>query len=239
MRRAGSRDDEIVDRCILALVNEGARILDEGIAQRASDIDVVYLTGYGFPRYRGGPMLYADLLGLFNVVRRMREFAAAPGADAAFWTPAPLLARLAAEGKTFNRITRERIAGADDRCRDRLYRAHRACQELARRVQHDPWRDARRSRRAARDRARQARARGGRRRAHRLRASGRRDRLEHRAPDRAARRLSGDRARRDGQSLLLVGAAGDRAGGAADHRRRSGRHRRRAASSRSPACRTK
>lgn len=94
--------DEIIDRCILALVNEGARILEEGIAQRASDIDVVYLAGYGFPRYRGGPMLYADMLGLFNVMRRMRVFASAPGADGAFWTPAPLLARLAAEGRTFN-----------------------------------------------------------------------------------------------------------------------------------------
>jgi 3-hydroxyacyl-CoA dehydrogenase len=94
--------DEIVDRCILALVNEGARLLEEGIAQRASDIDVVYLTGYGFPRYRGGPMLYADLQGLPNVVRRMRELGAQPHADTAFWTPAPLLARLAAEGRTFN-----------------------------------------------------------------------------------------------------------------------------------------
>ena len=99
-RRIGA--DEIVDRCVLALVNEGARILEEGIAQRASDIDVVYLTGYGFPRFRGGPMLYADMLGLFNVTRRVREFAAAPGADSDFWTPAPLLARLAADGKTFN-----------------------------------------------------------------------------------------------------------------------------------------
>jgi len=94
--------EEIVGRCILALVNEGARILDEGIAQRASDIDVVYLAGYGFPRYRGGPMLYADMLGLPNVTRRMREFASAPGSDAVFWTPAPLLARLAAEGSNFN-----------------------------------------------------------------------------------------------------------------------------------------
>jgi 3-hydroxyacyl-CoA dehydrogenase len=93
---------EIVDRCILALVNEGARLLEEGIAQRASDIDVVYLTGYGFPRYRGGPMLYADLQGLPNVVRRMRELGAQPHADTVFWTPAPLLARLAAEGRTFN-----------------------------------------------------------------------------------------------------------------------------------------
>jgi 3-hydroxyacyl-CoA dehydrogenase len=93
--------DEIVDRCILALVNEGARIVEEGIAQRASDIDVVYLTGYGFPLERGGPMLYADMQGLRNVARRMRELAALPRADEAFWTPAPLLARLAAEGKTF------------------------------------------------------------------------------------------------------------------------------------------
>ena len=93
--------DEIVDRCIFALVNEGARILEDGIAQRASDIDVVYLAGYGFPPWRGGPMLYADISGLYNVARRMQQFAALPGADAAFWTPAPLLARLAAEGKTF------------------------------------------------------------------------------------------------------------------------------------------
>ncbi|HEY8242985.1 MAG TPA: 3-hydroxyacyl-CoA dehydrogenase NAD-binding domain-containing protein [Casimicrobiaceae bacterium] len=94
--------DEIVDRCILALVNEGARILDERIAQRASDIDAVYLAGYAFPTWRGGPMLYADMTGLYNVTRRMQQFAAMPGADAAFWTPAPLLARLAAEGKPFN-----------------------------------------------------------------------------------------------------------------------------------------
>jgi 3-hydroxyacyl-CoA dehydrogenase len=95
-------DDEIVERCILALVNEGARILEERIAQRASDIDMVYLTGYGFPLYRGGPMLYADMLGLYNVVRSMARLAANAHADPSFWQPAPLLARLAAEGKTFN-----------------------------------------------------------------------------------------------------------------------------------------
>jgi 3-hydroxyacyl-CoA dehydrogenase len=95
-------DDEIVDRLILALVNEGARILDEGIALRASDIDLVYLTGYGFPPYRGGPMFYADTLGLYNVARRMKELATIPNADAEFWKPAPLLARLASEGRTFN-----------------------------------------------------------------------------------------------------------------------------------------
>jgi 3-hydroxyacyl-CoA dehydrogenase len=94
--------DEIVDRCILALVNEGARVLEEGIAQRASDIDVVYFAGYGFPRYRGGPMFHADQLGLFSVARRMEAFAAMPGGDRDFWTPAPLLSRLVAEGRTFN-----------------------------------------------------------------------------------------------------------------------------------------
>jgi 3-hydroxyacyl-CoA dehydrogenase len=95
-------DDEIVERCILALVNEGARILEEGIAQRASDIDMVYLTGYGFPLYRGGPMLYADMLGLYNIVRSMARLAANAHADPAFWQPALLLAKLAAEGKTLN-----------------------------------------------------------------------------------------------------------------------------------------
>jgi 3-hydroxyacyl-CoA dehydrogenase len=94
-------DEEIVGRCILALVNEGARVLEEGIALRASDIDVAYLAGYGFPRYRGGPLLYADMLGLPEVMRRMQHFAADPHADSAFWQPAPLLARLAAEGKSF------------------------------------------------------------------------------------------------------------------------------------------
>ncbi len=94
-------DDEVVERCIFALVNEGARILEEGIAARASDIDIVYLNGYGFPLHRGGPMLYADLAGLPNVVRRLRQFAAEPGADPS-WQPAPLLVKLALEGKTFN-----------------------------------------------------------------------------------------------------------------------------------------
>jgi 3-hydroxyacyl-CoA dehydrogenase len=95
-------DDEIVHRLVFALVNEGARILEEGIAMRASDIDMIYLTGYGFPLFRGGPMLYADMYGLYNVVNRMQDFAANPHGDPSFWTPAPLLAKLAAEGKSFN-----------------------------------------------------------------------------------------------------------------------------------------
>ena len=94
-------DDEIVHRLVYALVNEGAKIVDEGIAQRASDIDMVYLTGYGFPMHRGGPMNYADTRGLFNVVQAMNRFAANPHDDAAFWKPAPLLAKLAAESKSF------------------------------------------------------------------------------------------------------------------------------------------
>jgi len=98
-RRIG--DDEIIERCLYALVNEGARILEEGIAARASDIDIVYLNGYGFPLHRGGPMLYADIVGLPNVVRTLRRFAAEPGADAS-WQPAPLLVKLADDGRTFN-----------------------------------------------------------------------------------------------------------------------------------------
>ena len=94
-------DDEVVERCMFALANEGARIVDEGIAARASDIDIVYLNGYGFPLHRGGPMLYADTVGLQNVVRTLRRFAAEPGADAS-WQPSALLVRLAEECKSFN-----------------------------------------------------------------------------------------------------------------------------------------
>ncbi|MDP9108885.1 MAG: 3-hydroxyacyl-CoA dehydrogenase NAD-binding domain-containing protein [Pseudomonadota bacterium] len=93
-------DQEIVERLVFALVNEAAYILEEGIAMRASDIDMVYLTGYGFPVFRGGPMFYADTVGLPNVLMAMEKFAAGRHGDA--WKPAPLLARLAAEGKTFN-----------------------------------------------------------------------------------------------------------------------------------------
>jgi 3-hydroxyacyl-CoA dehydrogenase len=95
-------DEEIVQRLVYSLVNEAAHILEEGIATKASDIDVVYLMGYGFPIYRGGPMNYADQVGLFNVVQAMNKFAKNPLDDAAFWKPAPLLAKLVAEGKTFN-----------------------------------------------------------------------------------------------------------------------------------------
>ncbi len=93
-------EDDIVQRLVYALVNEGARILEDGIASKASDIDIVYIYGYGFPVHRGGPMAYANEVGLFNVVAAMQRFAQNPLNDAAFWQPAPLLQQLVAAGKT-------------------------------------------------------------------------------------------------------------------------------------------
>jgi 3-hydroxyacyl-CoA dehydrogenase len=91
-------DEEIVERCVYALVNEGARIVDEGIAQRASDLDVIYVNGYGFPSWRGGPMFYADRVGLQKVLASVGELHRQFGER---WTPAPLLQRLAGSGRTF------------------------------------------------------------------------------------------------------------------------------------------
>lgn len=93
-------EQEIVERLVYALVNEGAHILDEGIASRASDIDMVYLTGYGFPLQRGGPMFYADTVGLSNVLLAMRRYAKGRHPEA--WKPAPLIEKLAKEGRTLN-----------------------------------------------------------------------------------------------------------------------------------------
>jgi 3-hydroxyacyl-CoA dehydrogenase len=95
---------EIVDRCIYALVNEGARILEEGYALRAVDIDIIYLNGYGFPAYRGGPMWYADTVGLKNVYERICEFERQHGE---LWTPAPLLKRLAEKDMKFANFVQE------------------------------------------------------------------------------------------------------------------------------------
>ncbi|MCS6475277.1 3-hydroxyacyl-CoA dehydrogenase NAD-binding domain-containing protein [Burkholderia thailandensis] len=93
-------DDEIVERLVYALVNEGAKILEEKIASKASDIDMVYLTGYGFPLWRGGPMLYADTVGLYNVERAMRGYAQRANGDA--WQIAPSIVELAKSGRGFN-----------------------------------------------------------------------------------------------------------------------------------------
>lgn len=99
LERRDISDGEIIERCIYALVNEGARIVEEGFAQRASDIDVIYAYGYGFPIYRGGPMLYADTVGLKNVYDKVCEFYDQHGEN---WKPAPLLKKLSEEGGRFN-----------------------------------------------------------------------------------------------------------------------------------------
>ncbi|HTQ62872.1 MAG TPA: 3-hydroxyacyl-CoA dehydrogenase NAD-binding domain-containing protein [Candidatus Solibacter sp.] len=101
--------EEIVDRCVYALVNEGARILEEGFALRSVDIDIIYLNGYGFPAYRGGPMWYADTVGLQKVCDRIEEFHKQHGE---LWEPAPLLKRLAQEGKKFADFNKEQSASA-------------------------------------------------------------------------------------------------------------------------------
>jgi 3-hydroxyacyl-CoA dehydrogenase len=97
--RRSISDEEILERCTYPMINEGALILEEGIAYRASDIDMVWLTGYGFPAYRGGPMFYADTVGLPKIVAKLREFQAMSEAD---FQPAPLLERLATEGRSFS-----------------------------------------------------------------------------------------------------------------------------------------
>jgi 3-hydroxyacyl-CoA dehydrogenase len=101
--------EEIVERCLYALVNEGARILEEGYALRAVDIDIIYLNGYGFPAYRGGPMWYADTVGLKTVYERIREFEQQHGE---MWAPTPLLKQLAEQGKTFAEFNKQQKATA-------------------------------------------------------------------------------------------------------------------------------
>jgi 3-hydroxyacyl-CoA dehydrogenase len=102
--------EEIVDRCLFALVNEGAKLLGEGFALRAVDIDIVYLNGYGFPAWRGGPMFYADTVGLDQVLVRIQEFESRHGSD--LWSPAPLLLRLAQDGRTFADFDRQAASQA-------------------------------------------------------------------------------------------------------------------------------
>ena len=98
IQRREISDQEIIDRCILALVNEGARILEEGVAQRSGDMDIVYINGYGFPIWRGGPMFYANQLGLAEVISKMSAFSKL---DENFWKPAPLLQKLADSSGAF------------------------------------------------------------------------------------------------------------------------------------------
>src|SRR4029077_7107573 len=98
--------EEIVERCIYALVNEGARIIEDGIASRAVDLDIIYLNGYGFPAHRGGPMWHADTVGLKKVYARVQEFHHQHGE---LWEPAPLLKQLAEQGKTFADFNRQQV----------------------------------------------------------------------------------------------------------------------------------
>ena len=99
-QRGDVTDQEIIERLMYSMINEGALILEEGIAQRSSDIDVVYVHGYGMPRYRGGPMQYGDEIGLSNVVSSIEKYRARYGDT--YWKPAPLLVKLAQEGKSFS-----------------------------------------------------------------------------------------------------------------------------------------
>jgi 3-hydroxyacyl-CoA dehydrogenase len=99
IERRAIGEEEIVERAIYALVNEGAKILEDGIARSASDIDLIWVNGYGFPAARGGPMFYAETVGLDKVLARIREFHATQGE---LWTPAPLLERLVREGRRFD-----------------------------------------------------------------------------------------------------------------------------------------
>jgi 3-hydroxyacyl-CoA dehydrogenase len=105
-RKELSRDsisvEEIVDRCVCSLINEGSHVLEEGTARRPSDIDVVFVNGYGFPAGRGGPMFYADSVGLGTVLRKIQSFAMRFGAD--LWSPSPLLVELAQSGRTFSSL---------------------------------------------------------------------------------------------------------------------------------------
>ncbi len=100
---------EMIERCVYALVNEGARILEEGYALRSVDIDIIYLNGYGFPSYRGGPMWYADAVGLRKVYDRVCEFRQQQGE---LWEPAPLLKRLAEANRTFAEFGQEHVVNA-------------------------------------------------------------------------------------------------------------------------------
>ncbi len=107
IKRREISKEEIIDRTMYALVNEGARILEEGFALRAVDIDVIYVFGYGFPAWRGGPMWYADTVGLKKVYDRIGEFHAQHGKQ---WEPAPLLKQLAEQGKKFSEFDKEKLA---------------------------------------------------------------------------------------------------------------------------------
>ena len=110
IQRRSIGEQEILERCLYGMVNEGARLLEKGIAQRPGDIDVVYLTGYGFPAEQGGPMFMADRIGLATVAARVQALNAELGA---WWEPAPLLLQLAREGRSFGQWQATRMPSED------------------------------------------------------------------------------------------------------------------------------
>jgi 3-hydroxyacyl-CoA dehydrogenase len=101
---------EIVERCLLQLINVGAQVLESGVAMRAADIDVVWVHGYGFPRHLGGPMFHADSLGLNHVLGRIEHYAVRMKNRNDYWRPAPLLEKLAQQGRSFANWDSERTA---------------------------------------------------------------------------------------------------------------------------------
>ena len=213
-------DDEIMRRYMAAMINEGANVVHERIALRPLDVDVMFLSGYGFPRHRGGPMKYADMVGLPKVLADIREFAKE---DPLFWQPSRSAGRA---GRARRQLRQPQQAILKEthhaRSRHRLDRPHAADQGAPRRVQHHLRADARRLRGARGGRACGHRPRADRGRDPRLRLPRRHDRPQRRAPDRRPRRAADRHRRHHGQPLLRLGPAGDR------DRRRPHRRRRRA-----------
>ena len=207
-RRAIS-DQEILERCLYPMVNEGAKILEEGMAQRSLDIDVIWVNGYGWPVYRGGPMWWADnVVGLKTIHDALLKYRDASGDP--FWEPAPLLKKLVQEGKKFSTRLIEFEPGRkinNGRRRHRLHRPHADRQGVPRHLQRHPRRRHGRACHQACRRARQGRAGRGRGRDPGLRRAGRHDRLQRGARLGDARRRAGQRLGRHRQPLLLVGPA--------------------------------
>ena len=201
-----------MQRLVYALVNEARHILEEGIASKASDIDMVYLTGYGFPLHRGGPMCYADSQGLFNVVQSMKRFAAEPARRRVVLAAGAAAGQARGRGQDLHLSRTLRIARADHR----NFQGHTMTQAVIVSTARTPlaksWKGAFNMTHGAtlgghavkaRRRARRHRARRSRRRADGLRKPRRCHWHEHRAPDRVARRAADHHLGCHDQPLLL------------------------------------
>jgi 3-hydroxyacyl-CoA dehydrogenase len=108
--RRSIETSEIIERCLLQLINVGAQVLETGVAMRAADIDVVWVHGYGFPRHLGGPMFHADSLGLKHVLDRIEHYGARMANRNDYWRPAPLLESLARQDSSFANWDSERAS---------------------------------------------------------------------------------------------------------------------------------